>query len=81
MAQVDPAGHYFPYKAASSGAKEQEAVNWLEKKASGIIAFRVGLYVVEGSVWDLAGLAVLRRFSWRARRGGLSCSVSSNRWR
>lgn len=32
--QVDPAGHYFPYKATSSGSKEHEAVNWLEKKAS-----------------------------------------------
>lgn len=32
--QVDPAGHYFPYKATSSGSKEQEAMNWLEKKAS-----------------------------------------------
>ncbi|CAN0586653.1 unnamed protein product, partial [Ectocarpus sp. 12 AP-2014] len=30
----DPAGHYFPYKATSSGSKEQEAMNWLEKKAS-----------------------------------------------
>lgn len=32
--KVDPAGHYFPYKAAASGAKEQEAVNWFEKKAA-----------------------------------------------
>lgn len=30
--QVDPAGHYFPYKATASGAKEQEAANWLDKK-------------------------------------------------
>mmetsp|Transcript_1769 Transcript_1769/g.2632 ORF Transcript_1769/g.2632 Transcript_1769/m.2632 type:complete len:244 (+) Transcript_1769:50-781(+) len=30
--KVDPAGHYFPYLAASSGAKEQEALNWFEKK-------------------------------------------------
>eukprot|EP00611_Tribonema_gayanum_P028136 TRINITY_DN7138_c0_g1_i2.p2 TRINITY_DN7138_c0_g1~~TRINITY_DN7138_c0_g1_i2.p2 ORF type:complete len:254 (-),score=97.84 TRINITY_DN7138_c0_g1_i2:18-779(-) len=30
--KVDPAGHFFPYKAAASGAKEQEAVNWFEKK-------------------------------------------------
>jgi len=30
--KVDPAGHYFPYKATSAGSKEQEAMNWLEKK-------------------------------------------------
>mmetsp|Transcript_21357 Transcript_21357/g.27604 ORF Transcript_21357/g.27604 Transcript_21357/m.27604 type:complete len:245 (+) Transcript_21357:49-783(+) len=30
--KVDPAGHYFPYKATASGAKEQEAMNWFEKK-------------------------------------------------
>jgi len=29
--QVDPAGHYFGYKAAAAGAKEQEAQNALEK--------------------------------------------------
>jgi len=30
--KIDPAGHYFPYKATASGAKEQEAMNWYEKK-------------------------------------------------
>ncbi|CAM9513999.1 unnamed protein product [Ectocarpus sp. 12 AP-2014] len=35
--KVDPAGHYFPYKATSSGSKEQEAMNWLEKKVDGLM--------------------------------------------
>eukprot|EP00640_Fibrocapsa_japonica_P006830 CAMPEP_0113943252 /NCGR_PEP_ID=MMETSP1339-20121228/22154_1 /TAXON_ID=94617 /ORGANISM="Fibrocapsa japonica" /LENGTH=164 /DNA_ID=CAMNT_0000948075 /DNA_START=297 /DNA_END=794 /DNA_ORIENTATION=+ /assembly_acc=CAM_ASM_000762 len=30
--RIDPAGHYLPFKATSAGAKEQEAMNWLEKK-------------------------------------------------
>eukprot|EP01084_Bolivina_argentea_P317368 550242_1 len=30
--KVDPAGHYYPYKATSSGAKEQDVMNWLEKR-------------------------------------------------
>mmetsp|Transcript_14745 Transcript_14745/g.21559 ORF Transcript_14745/g.21559 Transcript_14745/m.21559 type:complete len:248 (-) Transcript_14745:456-1199(-) len=30
--KVDCAGHYLPFYAAASGAKEQEAVNFLEKK-------------------------------------------------
>lgn len=30
--KVDPAGHYFPYFACAAGAKETEAVNFLEKK-------------------------------------------------
>jgi 20S proteasome subunit alpha 1 len=32
MYKIDPAGHFFPYKATASGAKEQEAMNWFEKK-------------------------------------------------
>merc|ERR1712183_905058 len=30
--KVDCAGHYLPFFAAASGSKEQEAVNFLEKK-------------------------------------------------
>lgn len=30
--KVDPAGHFFGYKAAAAGGKEQEATNYLEKK-------------------------------------------------
>lgn len=32
--KMDPAGHVLPFKACSSGAKEQEAVNWFEKKVA-----------------------------------------------
>lgn len=30
--KIDPAGHYLGYKATSSGVKEQEAMNYLEKQ-------------------------------------------------
>ena len=30
--KIDPAGHYWGYKAASAGTKDQEAQNFLEKK-------------------------------------------------
>jgi 20S proteasome alpha/beta subunit len=30
--KVDPAGHYLPYKAVSTGKYEPEAMNYLEKK-------------------------------------------------
>lgn len=30
--KVDPAGHYFGYKAVAAGVKEQESVNYLEKQ-------------------------------------------------
>ena len=30
--KVDPAGHYYGYKATSAGVKEQESVNYLEKQ-------------------------------------------------
>lgn len=29
--KVDPAGHYFGYRACASGVKEAEAINYLEK--------------------------------------------------
>jgi 20S proteasome subunit alpha 1 len=32
--KVDCAGHYLPYFAAASGPKEQEAMNFLEKRVS-----------------------------------------------
>lgn len=31
--KVDPAGHFLPYKAAATGKSEQEAINFLEKRA------------------------------------------------
>lgn len=30
--KIDPAGHFYGYKAVSAGVKEQEAVNYLEKQ-------------------------------------------------
>jgi 20S proteasome subunit alpha 1 len=33
--KVDPAGTYFPFRGVSSGPKEQEATNFLEKKLKG----------------------------------------------
>lgn len=33
--KVDPAGYYVGYKATASGAKDQEAINWLEKRHKG----------------------------------------------
>jgi len=37
--KVDCAGHYLPFKAAASGAKEQEAMNHLEKKAADMVNY------------------------------------------
>ena len=33
--RIDPAGHFWGYKATSAGSKEQEAQNYLEKKVKG----------------------------------------------
>ena len=30
--KIDPAGHFLPFLAAAAGAKEQEAINYLEKR-------------------------------------------------
>lgn len=32
--KVDPAGHFFPYKAVATGKSEQEAMNFLEKRVA-----------------------------------------------
>ncbi|XP_058079224.1 proteasome subunit alpha type-6-like [Magnolia sinica] len=37
--KCDPAGHYFGHKATSAGLKEQEAINFLEKKMKNDPAF------------------------------------------
>jgi len=37
--KVDCAGHYLPFFAAASGSKEQEAVNFLEKKVAEMKGF------------------------------------------
>lgn len=39
--KVDCAGHYLPFFAAASGSKEQEAVNFLEKKVEEMKGFGV----------------------------------------
>lgn len=33
--KVDPAGYFVGYKATAAGVKEQEAINWLEKRHKG----------------------------------------------
>lgn len=33
--KIDPAGHYYGYKATAAGVKEQEATNFLEKRFKG----------------------------------------------
>jgi 20S proteasome subunit alpha 1 len=38
LMKVDPAGYYVGYKAAAVGAKETEAVNFLEKKVKAAAA-------------------------------------------
>jgi 20S proteasome subunit alpha 1 len=30
--KIDPAGHYYGYRACAAGVKEQEAINYLEKQ-------------------------------------------------
>eukprot|EP00956_Cyclotella_meneghiniana_P042968 scaffold249361_cov77-Cyclotella_meneghiniana.AAC.9 len=39
--KVDPAGHYLPFKGTASGAKEQEATNFLEKRVDAIPNYSV----------------------------------------
>ena len=34
--KVDPAGYYVGYKGTAAGTKDQEAINWLEKKHKGV---------------------------------------------
>lgn len=34
--KIDPAGYYVGYKATASGVKDQEAINWLEKRFKGV---------------------------------------------
>jgi 20S proteasome subunit alpha 1 len=39
ICKVDCAGHYLPFKATASGSKEQEAMNFLEKKVDELSAY------------------------------------------
>lgn len=39
--KVDPAGHYFPYFATAAGAKESEAVSFLEKRVAHVASYDV----------------------------------------
>ncbi|PSR96953.1 Proteasome subunit alpha type-6 like [Actinidia chinensis var. chinensis] len=44
--KCDPAGHFFGHKATSAGLKEQEAINFLEKKMKNDSAFSYEVGVV-----------------------------------
>merc|ERR1712194_699708 len=37
--KVDPAGHFLPFKGTASGAKEQEATNFLEKRVENLSGY------------------------------------------
>ena len=39
--KIDPAGHFLPFKGTASGAKEQEATNFLEKRVDAIPNYTV----------------------------------------
>jgi 20S proteasome subunit alpha 1 len=60
--QVDPAGYYVGYKAAAVGAKETEAVNFLEKKVKALPA--EGLSYDDTCQTAIAALQVRRQGGW-----------------
>jgi 20S proteasome alpha/beta subunit len=57
--QVDPAGYYVGYKATAVGAKETEAINFLEKKVKA--GPETGLSYQEACCTAITALQVRRR--------------------